>query len=555
MSKTKSIPRIAEEKFGWKKLRPGQKEAIQSIVNGTDTLIVMPTGAGKSAIYQIASLLMPGPTVVVSPLIALQQDQMQSINGNPNNEVKAAVLNSTLRPSKRTEVMAELVASELEFIFLAPEQFHNAETMEHLRAAKPSLFVVDEAHCVAAWGHDFRPDYLNLGKVIESLGHPTVLALTATAAPPVREEIVRRLNMKEPSILVQGFDRPNIHLGIECFEACEDKTGALLNRIMDKVHDAAIPGIVYTATRSEAEEVCAQLSERSVKAVAYHAGLKAKERDNIQQQFMEDRADVIVATVAFGMGVDKPNVRWVFHLDISDSIDSYYQEVGRAGRDGKPAQALLFYCERDLGLRRFFNSGGHIEFKEVNRVAKAILRHDETPEENLNSKALSEETELSRGKVGAIVRGLEAAEFLSTTADGTISVQNESPQKLNRIANRVIDIQEAQNHFDRTRLEMMQGYAETRDCLRKYVLNYFGEAFEPNGKCCCSHCDSGIVAAKNQDEKNRPFPLNSRVAHRSLGIGEVMRYENGKMVVLFNVSGYATLDIELVLQNDLLIGE
>ena len=254
------------------------------------------------------------PTIIVSPLIALQRDQVESIEELDVGH--AALLNSTLRAAEWREAMEDLQHGEVKFIFLAPEQFNNEETLQQLLQAKPSLFVVDEAHCISEWGHDFRPDYLRMGGVIESLGHPTVLALTATAAPPVREEILERLGMHNPRVISQGFDRPNIWLGVETFHDTGMKKDALVERVIE----AEKPGIIYVATRKHAEEIALALQERDVSAVFYHAGMKAKEREQVQQAFMADEAEIIVATTAFGMGIDKPNVRFVFHYDISDSV-------------------------------------------------------------------------------------------------------------------------------------------------------------------------------------------------------------------------------------------
>ncbi|MDF2762576.1 MAG: ATP-dependent helicase RecQ, partial [Thermomicrobiales bacterium] len=323
----KAVGRIARAKLGYEQLRPGQEEAIAAVLAGHDTLAVMPTGSGKSAIYQIAGAIIPGVTVVVSPLIALQQDQVEAIA--EMDAGGAALLNSALLAAEREEALDEFAQGATEFLFLAPEQFANEETFARVQASEPSLFVVDEAHCISEWGHDFRPEYLRLGAVIEALAHPRVLALTATASPPVRREIVERLGMREPRIVVRGFDRPNIRLAVEGFSEEEDKRQALIARVVD----APKPGIVYAATRKHAEELAAALGEQGVNAVAYHAGMAAGERARIQEAFMSDAVDVIVATTAFGMGVDKPDVRFVYHLDVSESVDAYYQEIGRAGRD------------------------------------------------------------------------------------------------------------------------------------------------------------------------------------------------------------------------------
>lgn len=351
----KDLHKIAQERFGYDSLHPGQIAALQSILDGHDTLAVMPTGSGKSAIYQMAAYLMPGATVIVSPLVALQQDQVDSIAHHDVGE--AALVNSTLKTGEREAAFAELEAGDLEFLFLAPEQFSNPETIDRLQAVQPSLFVIDEAHCISEWGHDFRPDYLRLNSVIHALGQPRILALTATAAPPVRTEIIDRLEMQNPKTIVQGFDRPNINLSVMRFEDDTEKQDSLIRW----VSQAKKPGIVYVATRKRAESIAQTLQEAGVNAIFYHGGMKGDDRHQAQIQFMEDQAAVIVATTAFGMGVDKANVRFVAHYDISSSIDSYYQEIGRAGRDGEPAKAQLFYNPADLNIRRFFASGGQID--------------------------------------------------------------------------------------------------------------------------------------------------------------------------------------------------
>lgn len=532
------VRQIAKKRFGYESLRSGQETAILSILEGRDTLAVMPTGSGKSAIYQIAGLLIPGATVVISPLVALQQDQVESITDR--DVAEAAVVNSTLAKGDREEAFQELEEGELEFLFLAPEQFNNPETLEHLQAAKPSLFVVDEAHCISEWGHDFRPDYLRLGSVIESLNRPRVLALTATASPPVRKEIVERLGMRDPDLVVQGFDRPNIWLGVSQFQEEAEKQQALIKRVV-KVEK---PGIVYVATRKKTEEVAEKLQEEGVKAIFYHAGMKAKEREQAQAAFMNDEAEVIVATTAFGMGVDKPNVRFVFHHDISDSVDSYYQEIGRSGRDGEKALALLFYCPDDLNIRRFFASGGKVDVEQVEQVAAAIQEQDEP----VKLEELREETNLSQAKLNTALSRLEEVGAVEILPTGE-AVSSEKTPELSEAAEEAIRAQERYQQYLRSRLEMMRGYAEVHNCRREYLLNYFGEQLEePCG--FCDNCKTGAI--EKEDTSYQPFPPNSRVVHTSWGIGEVMRYEGDKMVILFDKVGYKTLAVALVTQRGLL---
>src|SRR5829696_7413379 len=538
-SLNRRITQVARDAFGWKKLRPGQ--AAAAVIDGGDTLAVMSTGYGKSAIYQIAALLIPGPTVVVSPLIALQREQAEELE--EQGVGGAANVNSTVGVTERREAFEELEEDALEFIFMSPEQLANEEVQEELTAAEPSLFVVDEAHCISEWGHDFRPDYLKLGAVAEALGRPPILALTATASPPVREEIVARLGMRDPAVFVRGFDRPNIWLGVERFREEEQKRRALIERVSEEPK----PGIVYAATRRGAEEYAAEFRDAGVDALAYHGGMNKGDRSRAQERFMDDDVEVIVATTAFGMGVDKPNVRFVFHLEVADSVDSHYQEVGRAGRDGEPARAILFYRPEDLGLRRFFAGSGQVDLEEIQRVADAVEEHPGP----IDAVELRDETELSQSKLTTAVSRLEDAGAIEVRADGEIAAASPSgpPVNADEVVTRAAEAQDDREQFDRSRVEMMRTYAELRDgCRRDFVLNYFGEAFTPPcGRC--DNCDEGRVGAPPADA---PYASGERVVHSKWGAGVVQRIEEGQIVVLFDAVGYKQLGVELVQERGLL---
>jgi ATP-dependent DNA helicase RecQ len=532
-----SIEAAAAELLGFAALRPGQEEAVRAVLDGRDTLAVLPTGSGKSAIYQLATAIGGGPTVIVSPLLALQRDQVDAIEESGIGE--AAALNSTLSRSAREELFEEAEDDELEFVFLAPEQLAHEETVARLRNAQPKLLVVDEAHCISEWGHDFRPEYLHLGSAVEALGRPVVLALTATAAPPVRAEIVERLGMREPALVIRGFDRPNIHLSVQTFHDEEHKKRALV----EDVAAGPTPVIVYTATRRRTEELAERLDEAHVDALPYHAGLAHAEREATQEAFMHDRTEAVVATIAFGLGVDKPNVRSVVHAEVSDSVDEYYQELGRAGRDGGPARAVLYYRPEDVGLRRFFAGGGHLEVDEVLEVAESVA----AAQGPVDPRDLREETGLSETKITSALGRLEEVGAVRVRADGRVTVTDRASD-LHRAA---VEAAEAQQHRkdDRTRVEMMRGYAETRSCRRAYLLSYFGEEYAP--PCGnCDNCDAGHGVPTAGDE---PFEIGARVVHEQWGEGAVERYDGDAMLVLFDSGGYRTLSVALVRERGLLV--
>ena len=532
---------LARQHLGYHQLRPGQGEAASAVLAGRDTLAVMSTGSGKTAIYQIAGLGLDGPTVVVSPLIALQEDQLEHIAETHDRRLHGAALNSTMSDGERELTFAGLRGGELEFVLLAPEQLANEETVARLRDASPSLFVVDEAHCVSQWGHDFRPDYLMLGDVREALGDPVLLGLTATAAPPVRSDIVELLHMRDPAVIVRGFDRPNIWLGVERFTDAGRKTRALL----DLVCELEPPGIVYAATHKGAESLARELRGRGVRATAYHGGMAAGRRERAQEAFMADDGDVDVmcATIAFGMGVDKPDVRFVLHHDISDSVDAYYQELGRAGRDGEPARTMLFYRQQDLGRLRFFASG------KVDRTAfelvEGALRGRNRPTE---IDALAEQLPLSRTKVASAVQRLEEVGLARIGEDGTVAPAGEAAGVEDGVeaAARAEEDREA---FERSRVEMMRAYADERGCRRAFILGYFGEAFDP--PCGnCDNCDAG--RGEEGVEPEGPFRVGMRVEHPEWGLGTVQRIEPDMLTVVFDGVGYKTLAVDVVEERGLL---
>ena len=471
--------------------------------------------------------------------LALQRDQVTALR--ERTDAGAAQLNSQIAASERETAMHELHEDALEFLFLAPEQLANEDVLAELAVAAPSLLVVDEAHCISEWGHDFRPDYLRLGAAVEALGRPTVLALTATAAPPVREEIVERLGLRSPDVIVRGFDRPNIFLAVERFfdEAKRDRA------LVEHVAAAPKPGIVYTATRRRTEELAAALEDAGVSAAAYHAGMTKGERDVVQERFMDDAVDAVVATTAFGMGIDKGNVRFVVHAEPADSLDSYYQELGRSGRDGKDAEAVLFYRPEDIGLRRFFAGTGQVDFEQIARVAEVVAEADEPVEPT----EIQEATDLSQSKVVTAVSRLEDAGAVEVLPTGEVAETDDSPPRADAVQ-RAAEVEEQRRLFDRSRVDMMRSYAEATSCRRAFLLSYFGEPYEPP----CGRCDVCARGEGDPGEEHMPFAVGSRVRHGQWGEGAVQRYDDGAVVVLFDEVGYKTLAVDVVVERDLLQG-
>jgi ATP-dependent DNA helicase RecQ len=539
-SRRRAIERVAREALGFEQLRPGQLEAIESVLAGSDTLVVMSTGSGKSAIYQIAGLLEPGATVVVSPLIALQRDQVEHLRERAAGG--AAQLNSAVPAEERDAALAELAEDALEFLFLAPEQLANPDVLAELAVARPSLLVVDEAHCVSEWGHDFRPDYLRLGAAADALGRPPVLALTATAAPPVREEICERLGLRDPAVIVRGFDRPNIRLAVERFDG-DNAELRKLRALRERAAAAPAPGIVYVATRRGAEELAGALCEDGLRAASYHAGLRRAEREAVQERFDDDDLDVVVATIAFGMGVDKPNVRWVFHAEISESLDAYYQEIGRAGRDGEPAEAVLFYRPEDLGLRRFF-SGARLRLEDLADVLEAV-RDAGAP---VAPETVRDATGLSETRLAAAIGRLEQAGAVSVLPTGEVAVAADAAPARETLAE-AAEAEARRHTLDRSRIDMARAYAEEGGCRRAFLLSWFGEPFEP--PCgSCDNCEAG--RGEREPAGAAPFAAGDRVAHERWGEGVVQRCQDGEVLVRFEAEGYKTLALDLVLERDLL---
>jgi ATP-dependent DNA helicase RecQ len=507
-------------------------QAVGAASGGRDVLAVLPTGACKSAIYELAGLLRTGPTVVVSPLIALQDDQLAHL--------RAAGLSATVLNSKQSVAAraAALVAScgPDEFVFVSPEQLANAETREALRRARPGLFVVDEAHLISQWGQDFRPDYLRLGAQADALGAPVRLALTATAAPPVREEIARRLGLLDAEMVIGDFDRAQIELSVHRVRSAKEKQRQL-ERAASELSGS---GIIYAATHAGAQAAKDVLATAGHEVTLYHAGLSTSARREAMTAFLDGSARIVSATVAFGTGIDKPDVRWVLHADAPGSLDAYYQELGRAGRDGKAAHARLLYRPDDLAMARHLTARGVPRAVVVTAAERLATMPEETDADEL-ATALG---------LGARSATLALARLVDVgaacwRADGGVGWTGAQtvPEALE-----ASEAETAREHeVERSRLEMMRRYAEHTGCRRSFLLTYFGQDYR--GPCGACDNDRRRSEAKHGTE---PFAVGGRVASERWGEGTVQRYDGDQVTVLFDDHGYRDLLVPLVLERGLL---
>jgi ATP-dependent DNA helicase RecQ len=513
---------------------------MRALMRRRDALVVLPTGAGKSAVYQVPATLLTGPTVVISPLLALQQDQIAALNDRDHPDLRAVRVSSAETPNQQAAALRDLKEGRARFLFITPEQLSAPDRLAEVRALRPALVAVDEAHCISAWGHDFRPDYLALGHLIRGIGRPPIVALTATASPPVRDDIIQRLGLDNPEIMVSGLDRPNLFLEVaHC--ATEDYRW---RRLIALLQEDERPGIIYVATRRAAEELAAKLTAAGFAAQFYHAGMAGGAREELHEQFLADQVPIMVATSAFGMGIDKPNIRWVAHMALPDSPDSYLQEIGRAGRDGAPARALLLWRAEDVGLQRYFNSGTP-DVTELRELAALIGAGPAT------KKALREQTGFGARKLGQLLALLEQVGAVTTRADNKLSRPRYAPTPADAAEAAVAEA-ERQQAVQHSRTDMMRAFAETRGCRGQTLLAYFGEHMSN----VCGHCDSCHAGNSTADDgASGPFPVHSTVRHTEWGSGLVLSHEEDRMTVLFDGVGYKTLAVPVVEEHGLLVLE
>ena len=536
------LHRLARKHFGIEHLRPGQREVLEAIFHGCDVLGIMPTGAGKSLCYQLPSLVLPKAVVVVSPLIALMQDQQAKAE---EADIAVEKVDSTLTATEQAEAEELIDEGQAQLVYVTPERLENAEFVEHLREGGVSLFAVDEAHLVSQWGHDFRPAYLGLKEARAKLGNPPLVALTATATGEVVADILEQLGAKSPVIVNTGTERPNLAFSVRHTVNAVAKQ----QRLLDLLSEETGTGIVYTASVRVAEELAEFLAEAEVSVACYHGRLPAKERAAVQERFMAGEFKVLVATKAFGMGIDKPDIRYVYHYEFPDSLESYYQEAGRAGRDGEPARAVLFFRLEDKRIQSFFMAGRYPRIEDVRAVLEALAEPGAL-------KAVAERAHVGLRRTQTILHLLGEGGYVKCSGRSFARERGElTDDEYTAMQSKF----QEQGASDRWRLDEMMHYAESATCRKQLLRAYFGEERgEPCGQCdnCQSKAGSApvpeparretvtqvttavgeVVTTAPETLPNRKAPRiakDATVRHKSFGEGRVLDVEGDNLLVRF----------------------
>jgi ATP-dependent DNA helicase RecQ len=525
-----------QEKFGFDSFYPGQEEVVARVLQGQDTLAILATGAGKSLTYQLPALLLEGTTVVVSPLIALMKDQLDMLRDRGITDVVA--LNSTLSEEQEARARERVRSGTLRIVYTTPEKLEDEAFLRLLQSIKVPLFVVDEAHCISQWGHDFRPAYLALGGIIAKLGHPTVLALTATATPSVREDILQQLGIDTVKPIVRGFDRPNLVYEARKADKEADKL-KILSALFTGDEALEGTGIVYTATIKNALEVQQYLSrELGVPAAVYHSKLHKEDRTSVHNLFMDEAIRAVVATNAFGLGIDKPNIRFVVHYDLPGSLEAYTQEAGRAGRDGLPSRCILIYRMSDTRVQNYFLTGKYPDVEEVQRVFGTIeVFGDQTAGVSMIDLRKILQLPLTKLKVIlALLKKSGYIEHVGKSAYGLTEAVRTHRYLMLNLAN-----YDTKKSYDQSKLAMMLQYAETMSCRRRFILNYFGEDFDVVNCRACDNCVRTLRRGIDAHAATGGFKIADVVRHSKFGIGTVERAERDLVTVLFPSVGYKTL--------------
>ena len=491
--------RKAKNRLGVTSYRPGQEALIEAVMAGKDALGILPTGGGKSLCYQLPSLFLPKAVVVVSPLISLMKDQQDKLE---DLAIPVAKLDSTLSSRDEQDTVDDIQEGAPELIYLTPERLEQEECLAMLKRTGVSLLVVDEAHCVSQWGHDFRPAYLAIRAAVKALGRPPVLALTATATPAVAADILRQLDIPQATVINLGSHRKNLLYEVRRTVNQEDKDAELMTLLREDARDG--PALVYVATIKEAVALYGRLKNAGIAAGLYHGKLSATVRHRTQQEFMDDRLPVVVATKAFGLGIDKSNLRLVVHYSLPDSLESYVQETGRAGRDGKAARAVLLYRLEDRRVQTYFLGGKYPRREDCALVYRALVRADDAGDPGMTLKELAAGTALAEKKVKVITALLDESGIVRRGRRLTLIRRFADEDEFARYLGEY----ESRHQSDRDRLDMMMKYGQTTECRVRFLTRYFGNELPDD----CGRCDNCRTGAAHRMVDLRQVQAGSPIA-------------------------------------------
>ncbi|HEY8340832.1 MAG TPA: RecQ family ATP-dependent DNA helicase [Egibacteraceae bacterium] len=536
---------------------PGQREALEAVLASRDVVAVLPTGGGKTLVYQLAGLLLEGTTVVATPLIALLHDQVRRLSESGRQRVGAVT--GSVRGGARRQLLADLCAGRLDFFFATPEQLARDDVREALRTTDVDLFCVDEAHCISEWGFDFRPAYRELAAAARVMGRPPVLALTATAPEAVRRDVAAELELDDPVLVARGFDRANLHFGVVRVVDADRRDRQLAKLLTE--HSGAEPRsvVVYCTTRREAEETALALLALGLSAGHYHGGMERALRDEVQTAFLDDELQVLCATSAFGMGIDKPDIRAVIHRTMPDSLEAYWQEAGRAGRDGQAADCILLYRPADRAVHEHLHRRSRPSEATVAKMVHLLSRvRRATPEAEVIAH-VCEASGVARSGAASLLEDLDRFGYIARFARG-VRWQGDAAAAMEDLARH----HEIQNEVEQSRLDMVSAYAETTDCRRRFLLNYLGDDYPAE---LCLRCDSCLRRAGQRgtddwdldsqrarvaESRGGPFAAGDAVGHPTWGRGVVQRVEGDTVVVRFDTVGYRSMHAPTVVERGLL---
>jgi ATP-dependent DNA helicase RecQ len=540
---------------------PGQREALEGVLEGRDVIAVLPTGGGKTLVYQLAGLLLEGTTVVATPLIALMQDQVRRLR--EDSHLPVAALSGSVRGAEREHVLTALSAGDYGFVFSTPEQLSRADVRAALNGCRVDLFCVDEAHCISEWGYDFRPAYRELAAARHAMGRPPVLALTATAPETVRRDVASELMLDDPLVVARGFDRSNLHFSVVRVTDPERRE----RQLFEMLSEVATPAVVYCTTRREAEETAQALrsfaaatpSGPQLRVGHYHGGMDRQTREAVQDAFLADELDVLCATSAFGMGIDKRDIRTVIHRTMPDSVESYWQEAGRAGRNGAPSDCVLMFRPEDRAAHEHLHRRSRPSMNTLAKMLHVTSKVDHaTPLDDVVTQ-VCRVAEVARSGAVSLLEDLDRFGYLTHFKSG-IRWKGDPQEAMDQLARH----HERQVDIEWSRLDMVAAYAETSGCRRRFLLNYLGDEYPAE---LCLRCDNCLRIAEQRSfddwdtdaERDRitaarsgPFAPGEQVVHPQWGAGTVQRIEGEVVVVRFDAVGYRSMHTPTVVERGLL---